>query len=318
MDLLAAVRDLGVADPATDSTREQAGRAALAREIDQATAAPHPGRQRRSLRRMRVAFPALAAAAAAGAAVVVATGAIGGSNGSSNIGGGGSPGSHVGAVAHGHDVAYVVGRVRAHLAAGTDEVIEYPSTGGNFGFDSWGYVDSQTGAHYMSSVGTLADGTTFYSETQEGTPSNGGLQFKNVNADPIHRIYTVDEYHMSTVQPLPVPPAVQQLQGELKSGQATPEETVTINGRSALEISISSSKGDQGATSTLYVDPQSYEPIRFVWTAGTSTDAVNWLPATPANIAKAEPQIPAGYTQVSSAQFNKTADENSALLKRGG
>ena len=316
MDLLAAVRDLGVADPATDSTREQAGRAALAREIDQATAAPHPGRQRRSLRRMRVAFSTLAAAAAAGAAVVVATGAIGGSNGSSNLGGG-SPGSHVGAVAHGQDVAYVVGRVRAHLAAGADGVIEYPSTdNGHFGFDTWGYVDSQTGAHYVSSVGTLADGTVYYTETQDGTPSHGGLQFKNVYTDPIHRIYTVYEYHMSTVQPLTVPPAVQHLQDELKSGQATPEETVTLNRRSALKISISPSQGDQGATSTLYVDPQSYEPIRF--TQVNSPIAVNWLPATPANIAKAEPQIPAGYTQVPLAQFNKTADENSALLKRGG
>jgi hypothetical protein len=54
--------------------------------------------------------------------------------------------------------------------------------------------------------------------------------------------------------------------------------------------------------------------MRFVWTAGTSTDAVNWLPATAANIANAEPaQIPAAYTQVSLAQFNKMASKNSSL-----
>jgi hypothetical protein len=82
-------------------------------------------------------------------------------------------------------------------------------------------------------------------------------------------------------------------------------------------ISISPSEGDQGATSTLYVDPQSYQPIRF--TQANTPVAINWLPATPANIAKAEPvQIRPGFRQVSSAQFNKTADENSALLKSGG
>ena len=92
---------------------------------------------------------------------------------------------------------------------------------------------------------------------------------------------------------------------------------MTIDGRSALKISIAPSKADQGTTSTLYVDPQSDEPVRFE--DGDSPAAVNWLPATPANIAKAEPaQIPAGYAQVPLAQFNKTADKNSALLKSDG
>ncbi|HEY1776071.1 MAG TPA: hypothetical protein VGG41_07920 [Solirubrobacteraceae bacterium] len=314
MDLLFAVRDLGVGDPAIDSTREQSGREALAREIDQATAGPRPGCLRRSRRRARVAVPALAVAVAAGAAVVVATGAAGGSNGSSNIGGGGSAGSQIGAVTHGQDVAYIVRRVRAQLVAGTGEVMEYPSTGGNTSFDSWGYTDPQTGAQYLSSVGTLANGTTYYSETQDGTPSNGGIQYRNVFVDPIQHVYAVRVSHTSAVSGLPVPAPVQQLQQKLKSGEATREGTVTINGVAALKISFATSQGPQGTTSTLYVDPHSYEPMRFVWTAGTSTDAVNWLPATAANIANAEPaQIPAAYTQVSLAQFNKMASKNSSL-----
>jgi hypothetical protein len=46
MELLYAMRDLGVADPATDSTREEAVRAVLAREIDKATVARRAGRAR--------------------------------------------------------------------------------------------------------------------------------------------------------------------------------------------------------------------------------------------------------------------------------
>ena len=320
MDLLSAMRDLGVADPTVDSTREQAGRAALAREIDRATAVPRPERARRSRRRARVAVPALAVAVAAGVAVVVATGAAGGSNGSSNIGASGSPGSPSGAVAHGQDVAYIVRRVRSHLVAGTGEVMEYPSTGGgNFSYDSWGYTDPQTGAQYLSTAGTLANGTTFYSETQDATPSNGGMQYRNVFVDPIQKVYTVSDGHTSTATALPVPAPVQQLQQKLNSGEATREGLVTINGAAALKISFATTQGPQGSTSTLYVNPQSYEPVRFVWTVGTSTDAVNWLPATTANIANAEPaQIPAGYTQVTLARFNQVANRNSGLLKSGG
>ena len=314
MDLLFALRDLGVADPAIDSTREQAGRAALAREIDQATVVLRPGGVRRSRRRMRVAVPALAVAVAVGAAVVVAAGGL---NGSSNHGAGGSPGSQIGAVAHGQDVAYIVRRVAGHLVAGTGEVMQYPSTGaGNFSYDSWGYTDPQTGAQYLSSVGTLANGTTFYSETQDATPSNGAMRYRDVFVDPIQQVYAVRDTHTSTPAAPPVPAPVQQLQQKLRSGEATREGIVTINGEATLEISFATSPDPQGATSTLYVNPQSYEPVRFVWTAGASTDAVNWLPATAANIANAEPtQIPTGYTQVSMAQFNKTASRNSSLLK---
>lgn len=47
MDLLYAMRDLGVVDPAADSTGEETGRTALGEEIDAATAG-RPGRARRT------------------------------------------------------------------------------------------------------------------------------------------------------------------------------------------------------------------------------------------------------------------------------
>jgi hypothetical protein len=54
MDLLYAVRDLDVADPAADSTGEETVRAALAQEIDTAPIPRRPGRARQRARRRRL------------------------------------------------------------------------------------------------------------------------------------------------------------------------------------------------------------------------------------------------------------------------
>ena len=66
MDLLYAMRDLGVADPAADNTGEETVRAALVRQIDQATVARRPSRARRTRPRL------LAGASLAGAASATA------------------------------------------------------------------------------------------------------------------------------------------------------------------------------------------------------------------------------------------------------
>ncbi|MFZ0043792.1 MAG: hypothetical protein WAK93_20955 [Solirubrobacteraceae bacterium] len=69
MDLVYALRDLGVADPATDSSGEETVRAALAQEIDKATAARRPGRARRT--RPRLLAGATSAVVASATAVVL-------------------------------------------------------------------------------------------------------------------------------------------------------------------------------------------------------------------------------------------------------
>jgi len=77
MDHLYALRDLGVADPATDPTGEQVVRAALAREIEHATVPDRPARRAWwawGVRPRWLAGVSLAAAAAA-AAVIVLVGA---------------------------------------------------------------------------------------------------------------------------------------------------------------------------------------------------------------------------------------------------
>ena len=74
MDLLYAMRDLGVADPAADSTGEETVRAALSREIDQATSAQRPDRARRARPRVLAgASLALASAVTAVALLLSAT-----------------------------------------------------------------------------------------------------------------------------------------------------------------------------------------------------------------------------------------------------
>ena len=259
---------------------------------------------------MRFVVPAITAVAAVGAAVMVATGVIGGSGGMS--GAGGRPSAPAHQLAQGQNVAFVVSRVRAQLATSTDDVIEYrPTSEGASSYDTWGYADPQTGAHYLSSVGMRADGTIYYTETQDGVPNRGGLKFANVYTDPINQTYAVYNYRMSTVQPLPFADVVRQLRSQLQSGQATREGTATVNGRQALKISILAPNGNPDATSTLYVNPQSYTPIQLE--QGDIPVIIRWLPATPENIAKAEPvQIPTGYTQLPLAEFDKTADRNSA------
>jgi hypothetical protein len=69
MDLLYAMRDLDVADPAADSTGEETVRAALAQEIDKAPIPRRPGRARRN--RPRLLAGATVAVAASAAAVTL-------------------------------------------------------------------------------------------------------------------------------------------------------------------------------------------------------------------------------------------------------
>jgi hypothetical protein len=73
MDHLYAMRDLGVADPATDSTGEATVRAALAQEIEKAIITRRPARARRT--RPRLLAGATLAAAASATAVTLLAGA---------------------------------------------------------------------------------------------------------------------------------------------------------------------------------------------------------------------------------------------------
>ena len=71
MDHLYAMRDLGVADPATDSNGEEIVRAALAQEIDKAIITPRPARARRTRPRLLAGATLVAAALATAVTLLV-------------------------------------------------------------------------------------------------------------------------------------------------------------------------------------------------------------------------------------------------------
>lgn len=73
MDHLYAMRDLGVADPASDSTGEETVRAALAREIEKATIIRRPARARRTRPRLLAGATLTVAASATAVTLLVST-----------------------------------------------------------------------------------------------------------------------------------------------------------------------------------------------------------------------------------------------------
>jgi hypothetical protein len=75
MDLLYALRDLGVADPAADGTGQETVRAALAQEIDSATVARRPGRARRTRPRLLAGATGVVAASVTAVALLLSVSA---------------------------------------------------------------------------------------------------------------------------------------------------------------------------------------------------------------------------------------------------
>jgi hypothetical protein len=269
--------------------------------------------RRRSARRAVAAGPPLLIAA--GVATVLATSA--GSHSSSPRGG------QTANVAVGggqmRDIAYIIRRVRSHLAAASQsDVVETVETGGNGnpGTDvtvpSWWYSDPQSGVEYSSSAMISPSGTNIYEQFVVGSPINNGIRYQYTNLDPIQHLYAVS----SNVGPNdPAPDAAadaQQIKQELDSSKATEDGTATVEGQPTIKLTFPEA---QGSTSTLYVDSQTYQPVQSLSvspanaqdpSAGTDTTTENWLPATAANIANAQlAQIPAGYTQVSQTTLEK-------------
>jgi hypothetical protein len=219
------------------------------------------------------------------------------------------------------DIAYIVRRVRAHLAAaGQSDVVETVETGGNGnpGTDvtapSWWYTDPQSGVEYSSSMMISPSGTHIYEQFVVGTPISNGIRYRYTNLDPLQHLYAVSS-NVGPSNPATESDAAadaQQIKQELDSGKATEDGTATINGQPTIKLTFPEA---QGSTSTLYVDSQTYQPVQSLSvapanahdpSAGTDTTTENWLPATAANIANAQlAQIPGGYTQVSQTTLEK-------------
>ena len=99
------------------------------------------------------------------------------------------------------------------------------------------------------------------------------------------------------------------IRAKVASGGFTVAGTVSLHGRRALELTWSSTTGPMTTTSTLWVDDQTYLPLRSVLTMrrqpGTPFQTVTTdyeiLPATPANLNLLTPPIPAGFTRTATS-----------------
>jgi hypothetical protein len=291
-------------------------------------------RHHRARRRTQLAgATAVVAAVAAG---VVATGAVGGSQATSIPGSGGPtvPRTAIAPMTHTLDTAYIVSRVRAHLAhlaiAGKGQILEKTSTIGNGTADSpvvhntdRAYIDPRSGVAYQRSVDSSANGTTLSINELVTTPDNGVLHTRITFLDPLQHTYftprnisappggSVASATSSTQ--LGIKSTARQIDQALSSNTVKQTGTATIDGQSTIKLSVAPAPQlvkaglPRQTTITLYVNAQTYQPIKEVEvvpdvhdpSAGRNTSTSTWLPTTAATIALTKLQIPVGYKQVS-------------------
>jgi hypothetical protein len=232
---------------------------------------------------------------------------------------------------HAQDTAYVVRRVRTHLAhlavAGEGQVLEQTTTMVNGTPDypasnntDWMYIDPQSSVAYQRSVDTSADGTYLQTNALVTTPTDGGLHTEVTSLDPSSGTYFTSDSAISQLvndstsgTQLGIKSTEQQIEHALADGQVTQEGTATVDGQSTIELSVAPSAQSTSAqpadtTITLYVNSQTDQPVREVDispnnaedpSAGNATTTLDWLPTTSAKIALTKVQIPATYTRIS-------------------
>jgi outer membrane lipoprotein-sorting protein len=260
MDLLLALRDVGIVAPQPDDAGDRLIRTALDREIARVSrSAPGDVRTTRRARRrvvrraLALSVPATAAAATTATLLLTAGGASGPSLAS----------------------AAIIRHVRAELTAPPGSILHESATvtlpdGSSMPFELW----VQTG------------GTGVYRVIK------GGQEVSL--SDTKNEIYNPST---NTVTVSPLPPAIHQLEvskggdlaDELKrmvdSGQATATPT-TYNGVPAYELSLNPS-GDNLPNGTAYVARSDYRPLEIDSTSPRGEKVVfsayEYLPATPAN-----------------------------------
>jgi len=232
---------------------------------------------------------------------------------------------------HAQDTAYIVGRVRTHLAhlavAGEGQVLKQTTTLGDGTTDhpasnntDWMYIDPQSGVAYQRSVDTSADGAYLQTNALVTTPTDGSLHTQVTSLDPSSSTYFTSDSAVSQLvnsstsgTQLGIRSTERQIEQALADGQVTQEGTAIVDGQSTIKLSVpASSQPTSGepahTTITLYVNTQTDQPVREVDvslnnaddpSAGNATTTLDWLPTTAANIALTKVQIPAVYTQVS-------------------
>jgi hypothetical protein len=299
-----AERQSGVSAP--DGIGERARRAA---------------RKRTATRAVGAGVPVLAAASVA---TVLAMSSGSGPPATTGLSVGGSDGSALSAPTGPvkvEDIAYIVKRVKANVADRQNGTVihadnyargDVASDGSlvNLGTtitDQYEYTAAD-GTTYMRTGSYQLDGSPYLTYTNVLVPDGNG-DGKNVDTrtliNPATRTYSQDDFSgvsdagagMPTPNLYSSPSDVQQA---LASGQVTQKGMATVNGARAIVLSIKL-PGAANEDLTLYVDAQTYQPLRTLITLTGISDLLvaDWMPATPDNIAQAEDDsIPAGYTKV--------------------
>ncbi len=301
-------------------------RSQIAAPTDIARVARRVARRRATRRTLAGGVPVCAAAAvtvargsgsSSGPAASHATGAPGGSTSSSARAGSGP--------VHAVDTAYIVGRVRAKLAdVSADGTVvhttEYASgtvapdgSLRNLGatvMDAYTY-DDPGGVDDSHITDYNGDGSVWIDEAYDWTPGVDGTgDLSKILISPARRAYSENAYHHIGAPNGGGGPSVfsspAQVQQALRDGQVTQNATGTVDGRPAIALTVVLPRAAAGEHLTLWVDAQTYQPLRDASTADGFSDLFvdEWMATTAANTALAEDHaIPAGYAKVSENQI---------------
>jgi len=306
-DLLTALRDVGVTTPSAGDTGDEHVRSALQREIF--------GR-RRARRQVRLRRRTVLRCSAVGAAAAVAVGVVV------------AIGSHASApqtaavpVTHARDTAYIVKRVKANIADGSQNglVIDSYSYAGSHLTSDGSVVDlgpkSGDAYYYTAPDGTVYMGDGGADTAVLGPIVNGNRSVTETTINNANHTYSqtqkTEAYGSAAANARALPvvnlsSSSSEVLRALQSGQVTQLGMTTINGTQAIALSIKNLRVP--GTFIVDVGAQTYEPLREVSTiTGNSAPPYisDWLAATPDNIAKAKGEsIPAGYTKVPSNTGN--------------
>jgi hypothetical protein len=283
-------------------------------------------RKRTATRAVGAGVPALAAA---GVATVLMTSSGSGSPATSGLSGSAHAisGASGGSVKF-EDTAYILKRVKANVAkasqAGT--LIHASAYGSghvtsdgslvNLGSKLGDVYDYTTpsGSEYRQQVLYQEDGSPYLTSTDRLSPDvNGTVDDAQTIINPRNHTYSQSQYSGVSAPRVGAPTpnlysSPSEVQQALQSGKVTQAGAATVNGTQAIALSIAVPRVPNalGVSLTLYVDAQTYQPLRAVTVVDGFPDlnVADWMPATADNVAKAEDEsIPAGYTKVDKAHI---------------
>lgn len=257
-----------------------------------------------SLRRRARRATATRASVVAGLTLVTAAAGIaalvGGGSPSPEVGPGPSTASPV------YDVAYVAAQTDGALAKATDFVVRAEYTVASTGYSYVDIIDLQTLRSRYENVGP--DGPVSSITVVPGPDGPQGT-WDVLVVHHQHRAWWRYTFEPPTLPDgtvaVPSPPRFYdpaEVRDALASGEATLLGHDQIDGRETWHLRTDLYRlGELTATLDIYVDPQTYLPLRIVTTPAQERDNVRsvdltWLPRTDENLALLEVPIPDGYT----------------------